>query len=35
MFKIDEKTMSDEVIKKALDKYNNDFNKAFESMFQN
>ena len=32
-FKVDEKTMSDEVIKKALDNNNNDVMKAFENMF--
>jgi hypothetical protein len=31
---IDENTFSDEVIKNALDKYNNDFPKAFESLYQ-
>lgn len=33
-FKIDEKTMSDELIKNALEKNNNDIDKAFQSMFQ-
>ena len=31
---IDDKTMSDEVIKNALEKNNNDFQKAFQSLFQ-
>ena len=31
---IDDKTMSDEVIMKALEKNNNNFEKAFESLFQ-
>ena len=31
---IDENTMSDEVIKNALEKNNNDFEKAFQFLFQ-
>ena len=34
IYQIDDKTMSDEVIQKALDKNNNDIEKAFQSLFQ-